>query len=444
MLEVAEHPAIELLTNVDILEITGHIGNFTVKIRKNPRFIDASKCRGCGACYEVCPVYAPNEFDIGLGYRKAIYRPFDQAVPSTTIIDVERCIKCGLCVRKCDTQAIAFDQKPEIVTLNVGTIIIASGFQTFNPINQYGYGIFENVITQTQLERLLAPNGPTRGEIFRPSDKKVPQTIVMIQCVGSRNLRDNLYCSAGVCCMVAIKNANLLKQHFVDADITICYMDIRAAGKDYEEYFLQARKAGIKFMRGNISDIKENPKTKDLILRVEDTLSQEIIELQADLVVLSTAMEPADSTDEIIKSIRLDKSPDGFLREFHSRLNPINTKIPGIYLCGAAQGPKSIAESVASGKAAASSAAIPLIRGVYEIIKLDAIIDTERCSSCGLCINICPYYALNFKEGAINVNTFLCRGCGMCAAICPSKAISLRSYRDAMMEKYIDALLSES
>jgi heterodisulfide reductase subunit A len=444
MLEATEHPLIEIIANTDILEISGYIGNFDVRIRKNPRYVDETKCNGCGACFEICPVYAPNEFDVGLGARKAIYRPFDQAVPNIALIDMNRCIKCQLCVKKCDLKAIDFNQTPQIRDLKVGTIVIATGFQTFKPTNQFGYGKFENVITQVELERLLAPNGPTRGEVIRPSNKEVPKRIVMIQCVGSRNLKENLYCSGGVCCMVAIKNANLLKQHIGNAEITVCYMDIRAAGKGYEEYFLQARKAGVKFLRGNIANIKENPTSKDLIIRVEDTLSQEILELTADLVVLSTAMEAAASTEELIKKIQLDKTPDGFLKEFHARLNPIDTKIPGIYLCGAVQGPKSIAESVTSGRAAASSAAIPMIKKVHEIVKLDGIIDQERCSGCGLCIKVCPYHAIKMENDVAKVDTILCRGCGICASICPSSAATLRLYRNSMLENYIDALFSES
>jgi len=444
MLEATEHPLIQIITLADISEITGFIGNFNVKIRKNPRYVSETKCNGCGACFDICPVYAPKEFDVGLGSRKAIYRPFDQAVPNIALIDMKSCIRCQLCVKKCDLKAIEFDQKPEIKEIKVGTIIIATGFKTFRPVNQFGYGIFENVITQAELERLLAPNGPTRGEVIRASDNKEPHNIVMIQCVGSRNLKEHLYCSGGVCCMVAIKNANLLMQHIKGSQVTICFMDIRAAGKGYEEYFLQARKAGVKFLRGNIANVKEELGTKNLLIRVEDTLTQEILDLKADLLVLSTAMEPAESTKELVKQLYLDKTADGFLKEFHTCLNPIDTKIPGIYLCGAVQGPKSIPESVASGRAAASSAAIPMIKKVYEIVKLEGIIDLDRCSQCGLCFNICPYHAIKMESNRVEVDTILCRGCGMCASICPSSAATLRLYRNSMLENYIDALFSES
>jgi heterodisulfide reductase subunit A len=444
MLEATENPLIEIITLADILEISGFIGNFDVKIKKNPRYISDTKCNGCGACFDICPVYAPKEFDVGLGARKAIYRPFDQAVPNIAIIDMNRCIKCRLCITKCDLKAIEFDQKPEIKEIKVGNIIIATGFTTFKPINQFGYGKYENVITQVELERLLAPNGPTRGEVVCASDLKEPHNIVMIQCVGSRNIKENLHCSAGVCCMVAIKNATLLMEHIKGSQVTICFMDIRSVGKGHEEYFLQARKAGVKFLRGNIANVKEDPNTKNLLIRVEDTLTQEILDLKADLLVLSTAMEPEPSTEELIRMIRLDKSGDGFLKEFHVCLNPIDTKIPGIYLCGVAQGPKSIAQAVISGRAAASSAAIPMIKKVHEIVKLEAIIDPERCSQCGLCINICPYYAIKMEYDTAKVDTILCRGCGMCASVCPSGAATLRLYRDSMLENYIDALFSES
>ncbi|MHA1129273.1 MAG: 4Fe-4S binding protein [Candidatus Helarchaeota archaeon] len=443
MLEAAEHPLIELITNADLLDVSGHIGNFEVTIRQNPRFVN-DRCNGCRACTQICPIYAPNKFEVGMGARKAVYIPFDQAVPNKALIDRKKCIECHLCLGVCELKAIDFDQTPIIKTVNVGTIIVASGFQLYNPESEFGYGIFANVITQVELERLLAPNGPNYGEVVRPSDQKAPKKIAMIQCVGSRNMQSNLHCSGGVCCMVAIKNATLLKQHIDGAEVTICYMDIRAAGKNYEEYFLQSRRAGVKYLRGTVANIKEDPETKDLILRVEDTLTQEIIDLRVDMVVLSTAMEPSRSTEEISRILRLDKSPDGFLKEYHDRLDPIDTKIPGIYLAGAVQGPKSIAETVATGKAAASSAAIPMVKKVHEIIKLECIIDPDRCSGCRLCEDICPYQAISMLGDIAKVDTILCRGCGQCAAVCLSHAATLRAYRDNMLESYLDALFSES
>jgi len=243
--------------------------------------------------------------------------------------------------------------------------------------------------------------------------------------------------------MVAIKNANLLKQHFENMDVTICFMDIRAAGKGYEEYYLEARKTGIKFLRGNIADLKEDPKTKDLIIRLENTLTQEIVELRANMVVLSTAMEPSSTTEEIIKLLRLERSRDGFLKEFHARLNPTDTKFPGVYLCGAVQGPKSIAEAVTSGKAAASAASIPMIKKVYEIVKFEGIIDSERCSGCGLCIDLCPYSAIKIENNIAKIEPIFCRGCGMCGSICPSNAATLTGFRDEMIETFLDGLFSE-
>ena len=262
MLECAAHPNIHLYAYSEIKEISGHIGDFSVVIRKKPRFIDEDKCTGCGACSPVCPVVVPNEFNCGLDGRKAIYSLFAQAVPLKYTIDIDACIQCGLCKKVCEEKAINFDQQPEDIHVNVGTMIITTGFKTFDPTGQFGYGKFANVITQLELERLIAPNGPTFGELRRISDDKHPKKILMIQCVGSRNIQDNEYCSAGVCCLVALKNASLIKQHDPSVDITIVYMDMRTPGKYYEEYYKRIRELGVKFIRGNFTTIHEDPETK--------------------------------------------------------------------------------------------------------------------------------------------------------------------------------------
>lgn len=443
MLEVGTHPNIELFTYSEIEEIQGIIGNFQVKILKKPRFVKEEKCTGCGACAQICPIQVPNEFNFNYNTRKAIYTLFPQAVPLKYTIDEKKCIKCQLCVRECKEEAIDFDQKPEELTINVGTIIVASGFKTYDPTGEYGYGTYENVITQLQLERILSPNGPTVGEIRRISDEKVPKKIVMIQCVGSRSINSNEYCSAGVCCLVSIKNAGLLKAHDPEADITICYMDMRTPGKSYEEYYKRMRESGIKFLRGNIAEIKEDPNTKNLLIRVEDTLNGKIKKLEADLVVLSVAMEPSVGTEQIANLLRLEKSPDGFIKEFHPRLDPIGTKIPGIFVAGAAQGPKAVDASVNQGKGAAAEAAIPMTKGVYEIEMIRAKVDLEKCSRCMQCISICPYQAISIEDNIISVNDVYCRGCGACATICKNNAMTLTSYGNKQFESYIDNLFAE-
>ena len=444
MLQAARTPKLNLYTYSDVEEVTGFVGNFTVKVRKRARYV-TNDCNGCGACYEVCPAFGYNEFNEGMDSRRAIYSAFAQAVPSLAQIDMDRCIKCELCIGACEVDAIDFDQKDELLEFEVGSIIVATGWDEFEPPTGYlGYNKYPNVITQLKLERMLAPNGPTIGHLVRPSDGKEPEKILFIQCVGSRDLNMNTYCSAGVCCMISIKNSKLIKQHYPEADITIAYMDMRAAGKDYEEYFTLSRKEGIKYIRTNVSRIKEDPETHNLKIVMQNTLgSSGLKELEFDLVVLSAAMVPAKGVESIQKLLKLDTSQDGFFKEFHARLNPIDTKIPGISLAGVSQGPKSIVESIAHGRAAASSLARLMFKDKYRILLIRASADKERCAKCGLCELNCPYNAITIKDDGAEVNEILCRGCGSCLANCPSEAITLRYYREPQYEKQIDAILEE-
>ncbi len=440
MLEVARKEEIEIITYSEVECIEGNVGDFKVRVRKKPRYIREELCTGCGACAEVCPVFTPSSFDLGLGTRRAIYQPFPQAVPQTFLIDIERCIKCELCKKACVRGAIDFNQEEQVVNLEVGAIIVACGGSAYEPrYGEYGYGKYANVITQFQLERMLSPSGPTGGEVVRPSDGKKPTRIVMIQCVGFRNKKENEYCS-NVCCMVALKNAMLLKQHLEDVEVFVCYTDVRAYGKGYEEFYAQAREHDVVFLRGRVGEVVEDAETGELIVAVDDTLSGRILELRADLVVLSTGVVPSEDLRKISEMLKLERSPDGFMKEYHSRLAPTDTKKRGIFVCGDAQGPKAIDVCVVQAKAAAASSVSLLSAGEVEFELATAVVEGERCSGCGLCELVCPYGAISVKDIA-SVNELSCRGCGKCVATCPSKAIYLRGYREKQLEAYIDELI---
>ncbi|MEJ2249054.1 MAG: CoB--CoM heterodisulfide reductase iron-sulfur subunit A family protein [Candidatus Lokiarchaeota archaeon] len=445
MLEAARMPNLNIYTYSEVEDVKGFVGNFDVKIRKHARYVN-NDCNGCGSCVEVCPAYGADEFNEGMNPRKAIYISFPQAVPSMAQIDMDRCIKCGLCQSACELEAIDYDQEDEIIDLKVGSIVVATGWDEYEPPKGYlGYDEYPNVITQMKLERMLAPNGPTVGHLIRPSDGKTPEKILFIQCVGSRDLTKNTYCSSGVCCMISIKNTKLIKQHYPEADITVAYMDIRAAGKDYEEYFTASRKEGIKYIRTNISKIREDPETHNLKIVMQNTLrdSLGLQEEEYDMAVLSCAMVPPKGIQKLTNMLKLETSQDGFFKEFHSRLNPIDTKIPGITLAGVSQGPKSIAESISQGRASASSLARLMSKDKFKIRLIRATVDKENCAKCGLCELNCPYNAIKLMEDGAEVDEILCRGCGSCLANCPSEAITLRYYREHQYEDQIDAILEE-
>jgi len=449
MLQAARTPKLNIYTYSEMDYISGFVGNFNVEIIKKARYVKKD-CNGCGACMEICPAYRYNEFNLNMNSRKAIYIAFAQAVPMIAQVDMNTCIQCNLCLEACELNAIDFAQTEELIDLKVGSIVVATGWDEYEPeIGYLGYKEYPNIITQMQLERIIAPNGPSLGHIVRPSDGQTPKTILFVQCVGSRDFNKNNYCSSGVCCMVSIKNAKLIKQHDPDSEITIAYIDIRASGKDYEEYYTASRKEGIKYIRTNISKIQENPENHNLKVIMQNTLRESIglKEYEFDLIVLSAAMVPAKGVEKIQKLLKLETSQDKFFKEFHSRLNPIDTKIPGIVLAGACQGPKSIAESISQGKAAASSVNKLMSKDKFRILLIRADIDKEKCAKCGLCALNCPYGAINLMDSEadseVKVNEILCRGCGSCLANCPSEAITLKYYREKQYEKQIDAILED-
>ncbi|MFW6140508.1 MAG: 4Fe-4S binding protein [Acidobacteriota bacterium] len=358
------HPHMTLLTNSEVKSVSGHIGDFNVSIAQNPRYIDPDKCTGCGECVEKCPVKVKDDvFSAGMGERKAIYIPYDQSIPKKAVIDAANCLYfrkgvCRLCEKQCPTDAINFSQQPNQIKIKVGAIIAATGFDEYDPSAkiEYGYGRHENVITQFQLARLLDIDGPTKGQLLRPSDRKEPKRIVMVQCVGSRDEKTNPYCSQ-ICCMYALKHAQIIKEMVLPrTEIFICFIDIRTVGKGFEEYYKRTRELGVHFIRARPSEIVQNSETKNLSMKVEDPEIGRLLELDADLVVLSCAAVPSSGTEELsdVLGVKLDEY--GFLKEIHPKLRPVETNVRGIYICGSAQGPKDIPDSIVQAKAAASCA----------------------------------------------------------------------------------------
>jgi len=356
------HPNINLLTNSEVTNVEGYIGNFNIKVTQKPRYIDEKKCTGCGLCIEKCPSEVVERvYSAGMGQRKAIYIPYDLAIPKKAAIDAEHCLyfkkgACRLCENECPTEAIDFEQQTRTIDLKVGAIIVATGFDEYNPKeeSEYGYGRYDNVITQFQLARLLDIDGPTEGKLLRPTDGREPKSMVMIQCVGSRDENANDYCSA-ICCMYALKHAQIIREMVLpDSEIYICYIDMRTTGKGFEEYYKRTRELGIIFIRGRPSEIVEETDTKNLILKVEDPDIGSLLKIEADLVVLSCATIPSAGTKQLSQILRIELDENGFFKEIHPKLRPVETNVRGIYICGAAQGPKDIPNSIVQAKAVAS------------------------------------------------------------------------------------------
>ena len=440
MSDVWNHENIEVITNAEVDEINGSVGNFRIKVIKHPRYVDESKCKGCiDDCSSVCPVEIPNEFDYGMGVRKAIYIPIPQSTPLYAAIDWGHCIGCRLCEKACQPGAVDFNQKPETVEIKVGAIIVATGYKIFDARRntEYGYGRFKNVITTIELERLLSASGPTMGRLLRPSDSTVPKRIAFIQCVGSRDERTNKYCSR-VCCMVSLKNAYAIKERYPDAEITIFYIDIRAFGRMYEEFYRRVQEKGVRFIRGKVGEVIEN-ENGNLIVSYESTLEGEIREEEFDLVVLSIGME---GNRDLATKLGIGIGEDGFFEVAHPKLKPAETNVRGIFLAGCASGPKDIQDSVASAGLAASKAAQLLLTGETEFDPYNAYVDEEKCIGCRICEKVCEFNAVMVdKKAKIDPNA--CVMCGICVAACPADAIDMGFFSDEGIKAMIDALAEE-
>lgn len=364
MIECSHHPNVQLLSYSEVKDVKGSIGNFTVTVVKKPRYVDEKKCSGCLICAQNCPTEAQNEFDEKLGVRKAIYMPFMQAVPRVAVIDKETCIECGLCDKVCPNKAVNRAQEPEEVKLDVGAIVLATGFDVFDPsaIVHYGYKRFKNVVTAMELERLLCASGPTGGHLIRPSDGRIPRSVAFIQCVGSRDRRewiDHSYCSS-ICCKYAVKDAVLIKEHESSSLVTIFYIDMRAFGKGFQEFVNRAKSEfGIEFVRSNPGEISEDPKTGNLLVSFEDPITRTPLSIPFDLVVLSPALIPSDGVGELAKTMGVDLDHYGFFKLEDSVRRPLDTSVPGVFACGYCVGPKTgdIPDSITQGSATAARVA---------------------------------------------------------------------------------------
>ncbi len=448
---VGQHPNIELFTYSEVREVSGHVGNFVVKVERKPRYVIEDKCTGCDDCVETCPVSVPDEFNAGLSWRKAIYIPFAQAVPNAYVIDTEHClgmtpIACGKCKDSCEAEAIDYEMKAEFLELEVGAIVVATGYALFDAmrIMEYGYGKFPDVMTNLEMERMLSAGGPTEGKIVRPSTLKKPKHIAYVQCVGSRNERYNPYCSR-VCCMAALKQARQIREKYPDIEVSIFYIDMRAFGKGYEEFYeLTSREYGVNFIRGRVAEIRHSFESDRLVIRAEDTLLAQPIESEADMIVLSCGLEPSADLEDVARTLGIQRSADGFLLEAHPKLRPVDTNTDGIFIAGVAQGPKDIPDAVAQAKGAAASALAMVAAGKVAIQPYAAVVDEDLCAGCGICEASCPYGAVKVVDNKATVTEAQCKGCGTCAAACPNNAIAPQHFKISQILAQLDALFQEA
>ena len=459
MSAVRNHPNITLWTYSEVTKVEGYVGNYKVTVQRRPRYIDEDLCVGCLECLEAC-VYkqakVTDEFNLGLSKRRPIYIPFPQAVPQVPVIDRETCIQfqSGKCKKTCieacgERHAINFSEEAHIEEIEVGTVILATGFQTFDAqrVPAYGYGKYPNVFTALEVERLVNASGPTGGEVVL-RDGRQPKTVGIVHCVGSRDENTHRWCSR-VCCMYSLKLAHLIKEH-TGAEVFNFYIDMRTPGKGFEEFYQKLLAERVHFIRGRVAEVTDwvyDPSEEGkLVIRVEDTLAGYVRRIPVDMVVLATGLEPRADAPEVRRLFNISCASEGFFLERHPKLAPVNTFTDGIFLAGCCQGPKDIPDTVAQAGAAAAEALALIDAGYVETEPNTAHVVEAVCCGCRTCNSMCPYHAISFvsETHKSHINEVLCKGCGACVAACPSGAIRQNLFEDEEIYAEIEGILSNA
>ncbi|MCI5520831.1 MAG: CoB--CoM heterodisulfide reductase iron-sulfur subunit A family protein [Treponema sp.] len=471
MTEVSQNPNIRILSASEVCRVSGYIGNFEIDIKRHPRYVDETKCTGCGACIEKCPnKKVPNAFNLGLNNRKAIDIPFAQAVPKVANIDANYCLHmkglangkdnvCGFCEKACAAGAIKFDQKEEIITEKYGAIIVATGY---NPISlekfdEYAYSQSPDVVSSLEFERLCNASGPTNGHLLRPSDGKEPKTIVFVQCVGSRCSADSTkgheYCSK-ICCMYTAKHAILTRDHYPDTNCYVFYIDVRTPGKLFDEFYRRAvEQYGVHYIKGQVG--KVTPQSDGTLdVQGSDLILNKQVHIKADMVVLAASIEADKSARPLATMLTTSMDNNDFFLEAHAKLRPVESPTAGIFLAGCCQGPKDIPETVAQSSGAAAKAICLLVKDKLKNDPCTAQPDENACNGCGQCQNVCPYGAISYIDKDFRgpnrttitrhvsqVNSAMCHGCGACTVACPSGAMDLKGFSNKQILAEVDSVL---
>ncbi len=453
MVSVGNHSNINLLSYSEVTKVEGYVGNFNITVRKKARYVDTDKCTGCGVCQDKCPKKVLDEdFEAGLGYRKVAYKAFAQAVPKYPVIDRENCTffqkgTCKACEKFCTAGAIDFKQQDEYITFPVGNIILATGYDLFDArrIPQYGYGVYPNVFSSLEFERMANASGPTGGKIVMRDGVTTPKSVAILHCVGSRDKNYNNYCSV-ICCMQSLKFAHIVHER-TGAKVWNFYMDMRTAFKDYDEFSQKVLHEGTRFVRGRVAEISNVPEAPEeegkLILQAEDALIGRQIRVPVDMVILSAALQSRADSKDVAIQFGISRSSAGWFIEKHPKLDPVATMTEGVFIAGCAQGPKDIPASVAQGAAAAARVLGKIQQKEIALEPIRAIIDQDRCSGCRICNNQCPFHAISYlaDKQVSEVNPAMCQGCGTCVAACPAGAIAGTGFSNDQILAQIDGLM---